>query len=156
MKKIGAFNKSAKGSYYFAMVDLMDTGFLCPSEVLSQWLPNRNSGMIFRVVVREIESWLLADSESIADFLHVKTSNIPNSVEDLTDPKQSLINIARKSRKKDVREMLVPADNTTAREGILYNDEMTRFVREFWDEDKARVNSPSLEKCIVRLNELRK
>lgn len=152
-KKIGAFNRSAQGSHYLALVDLMDTRFPCPSEVVAQWLPNRNLGMMFRVVVREIESWLLADSESIAEFLQVRKSTIPIEVESLNDPKQTLINIARKSRKRDVRETLVPADGTTAREGILYNDEMTRFVRENWNAEKARINSRSLDKCIIRLNE---
>jgi len=152
-KKIGAFNLSAQGSSYLALVDFMDTSLDCSPQVISQWLPNRNSGMIFRVVVREVESWLLADTESIAEFLHVRKSAIPTNVENLVDPKQALINIARKSRKKEVRESLAPANNTTAQEGILYNDEMTRFVKEFWDAGKASINSPSLEKCIVRLSE---
>jgi len=154
-KKITGFNLSAQGSLFFALVDLMDTSLTCPAEVLSQWLPHRNPNMMFRVVVKEIESWLLADRQGIAEFLHVNSAFIPHAVETLDDPKQTLIQIARRSRRKFIRETLAPAAGTTAREGILYNDEMTRFVQDHWNTEEARLNSPSLDQCIIRLNELK-
>lgn len=153
-KTIKGFNSSAQVSYYLALVDFMDTRMPCPGEVVAQWLPHRNKQMLFRIVIREIESWLLADTNAIASFLNLKQSFIPTKVEDLTDPKQVLINLARRSRSRVLREALVPAMHSTASEGILYNPEMIRFVKEFWDPEKARVNSPSLEKCIQRLAEL--
>lgn len=145
---------SAQGMHYLALVDFMDTRLACPAEVVNQWLPHRNKQMLFRVVVREIESWLLADTEAMANFLNVEKSFIPTEVEALTNPKQELINIARRSRSKSLRESLVPASQSTAREGILYNPEMIRFVREYWNPDKARINSQSLDKCIQRLEEI--
>lgn len=152
--KINGFNLSAQGSHFLALVDFMDTGLTCPGEVLNQWLPHRNKQMLFRVVVREIESWLLADTEAIADFLNVTKSLIPDQVEDLDNPKQVLINIARRSRSKSLRESLIPSIQSTAREGILYNPEMTRFARDFWNPEKALTNSRSLEKCVQRLMEI--
>ena len=152
--KIKGFNLAAQGSHYLALIDFMDTQIVCPGDIINQWLPHRNRKMLFRVVVREIESWLLADTKSMADFLNVEKSLIPTEVEDLTDPKQALINIARRSHSKNLRESITPSLRSTAREGVLYNPEMIRFVRNFWNPEKARVNSPSLEKCIQRLLEI--
>ena len=151
-KKISDFNLSAEGMNVLALVDLMDTRLSCPAEALSQWLPHRHSNMTFRLVVREIESWLLADSEAMADFLGVRVASIPSKVELLDDPKRTLIDLARTSPKRNIRESLVPKDGISATEGILYNIEMTNFVREFWDVEKARLKAPSLDKCIIRLN----
>lgn len=153
-KTIKGFNLSARGSYFLAFVDFMDTKLACPGEVVDQWLPHRNKKMLFRVVVREIESWLLADTGAVAAFFNVEMSLVPTEVENLTDPKQSLINIARRSRIKNLRDSIVPVSHTTAREGILYNPEIIRFVREFWNPEEARINSQSLDKCIQRLEEI--
>jgi len=131
----------------------MDTGHRCPIELVSEWLPFKHENMIFRVVVREIESWLLADNEAVAEFLGVRTASVDSKVELLADPKRTLVNLARTSRKSGIKESLVPQDGVTASEGILYNVEMTRFVKAFWNAERARANAPSLDRCIVRLNE---
>ena len=41
----------------------------CPSGLIHDWLEAEpHANLIFRVAVREIESWLLADREGFADF----------------------------------------------------------------------------------------
>jgi hypothetical protein len=69
--KLAGFNRSAQGIRYLAMVDLMDTAHECAPDVVRVWLPHPAPMMHFRVVVREIESWLLADVEGMAGFLNV-------------------------------------------------------------------------------------
>lgn len=152
--KIQDFNKSAQNIYYLALVDFMDTKLECPAQVISNWLPNKNELMFFRVVVREIESWILADRESLAAFLNVNIELIPAKPETEPDPKRKLVNIARKSRSKKIRDALVPDQNSTAQVGKLYTSEIKRFVSDFWNIDTARENSPSLNKCLLRLSEI--
>ena len=152
--KIRDFNKSAQKTYYLALVDFMDTGYSCPPQVVSTLLPHRNDLMFFRVVVREIESWIMADRINIARFLNVSIEKIPLNPEDEVDPKQKLVNIARISRSSKIISALVPEQNSTALVGKLYTSEIKRFIVDFWDINSARLNSPSLNKCLERLEEI--
>ncbi len=153
-EKIQGFNQTAKTIYYLTLVDLMDTRLPCPPEVIKAWIPHRQPKMIFRVVEREIESWLLADHQGIAKFLQVNLNQIPSDPERLPDPKQALVNLARKSKSKKLREALIPNSNSTAREGKLYNSEMLNFINSFWNIEQARINSQSLDKCVRRLKSI--
>ncbi len=152
--KIKAFNKSAVSINYLALVDFMDTGLPCPGAVITTWLPHRQPRMLLRVVVKEIESWLLADRENIANFLQIALSKIPDRPEGLEDPKQALINLARTSKSKRIRAALVPEEGSTASEGRLYTSELSQFVNQQWDPANARRNAPSLERCCLRLQAL--
>jgi hypothetical protein len=149
--KAKAFDQTCHGVGLLTLVDLMDTKEVCPSVVLNDWVPNRNPLHIFRVVIREAESWILADRESIAEFLAVPVVKIPDSPEELDDPKRSLINLARTSRRKAIREALVPKDGTSASEGPLYSSEITKYIAEKWDPRRASARAPSLAKSIDRL-----
>lgn len=152
--KIRDFNKSAQNIHYLVLVDFMDTGCKCPSEVISTWLPHKKDLMFFRVVVREIESWIMADQKNISNFLNVSIEKIPLNPENETDPKQKLVNIARGSRSSKIRSALVPEQNSTAQVGKLYTSEIKRFIFGFWDINAAREHSPSLDKCLKRLEEI--
>jgi len=136
-----------------ALVDLMDTGLPCPPAVVDAWLPRRDPGMLFRVVVREVESWLLADRTNLADFLRVAVAKVPSAPEEEIDPKQSLVNLARKSRSAEIRRLLVPAKGSSATEGPAYTSEMRRFVDNHWDVAEARKNAPSLASCLKALEQ---
>lgn len=149
--KIQGFNQAARSLYCLTLVDFMDTGVECPPEVVAQWLPHRRPGMILRVVVRELESWLIADRANLADFLRVDIRLIPNRPEQLSDPKRELINLARHSRNRRIISALVPDRDSTAQVGKLYVSEMIRFISESWDVGAARVNSPSLDRCLAAL-----
>lgn len=152
--KIQNFNQTAQSVFYLVLVDFMDTKLECPPQVVSRWLPHKNNLMFFRVVVREIESWVLADRENLATFLNVNIELMPINPESELDPKRKLVNIARKSRSKRIRDALVPDQDSTAQVGKLYTSEMKRFVSNFWNIDTARKNSPSLDKCLKRLLEI--
>lgn len=155
-KTIAGFNRSARQSAYLVLVDLMDTRLPCPSAVISKWLPGRNQNLVVRVVVRELESWLLADAENISRFLGVSRSRIPQKPEELPDPKRALINIARYSQRKAIRDAIVPEQGGTAVTGILYVSEMKRFIYNDWNVESARQSAPSLDRCLLRLAELKK
>ncbi len=152
--KAKSFDQSCHGQGLLTLVDLMDTREQCPSVVVNAWVPNRSPHHVFRVVMREAESWVLADRDSIAEFLGIPIAKIPFAPEDLEDPKRTLINLARTSRRKTVRDALVPADNTSASEGPLYTSEITKYIAERWNPEKASAQAPSLARAITRLKEL--
>ncbi len=152
--KIQGFNRSARSTCYLTLIDLMDTGFSCPPEVLAGWVPHLAPNMLFRVVVRELESWLLADRQNIADFLSVSPIRIPENPEEVQDPKQSLVNIARRSRNSKVRRSLVPDSGSTAQVGKLYVSEMNAFINTRWDVAEARRSAPSLDRCMSKLESI--
>lgn len=157
--KIQGFNQTARSIYYLTLVDFMDTQVInprlsCPPEVVTSWLPHRQPKMIFRVIVREIESWLLADRSNLAKFLKVNAGKIPANPEQVPDPKLKLINLARRSRSSQIRSALVPETGSTAQVGRLYDSEMKIFINTLWDIGKARSHAPSLDKCLKRLESL--
>jgi hypothetical protein len=153
-KKVRDFDRACSVQSLLTLVDFMDTGLACPPEVVRTWLPQSAFSHVFRVVLNEIESWILADRCAIAKFLSIPISKVPLSPESLNDPKQTLINLARSSRSKSTRDALVPKQGHAVAEGPLYSSEIVRFVLEEWNPEAARLNADSLAKCISRLNEL--
>ena len=149
-----SFNQAAPFAPCLAMVDFMDTELPCPASVISQWTPDRHPNLIFRVVVRELESWLLADRRGIARFLRIPAARVPAAPEEEDDPKRTLVNLARGSSSRRVRDALVPARGASAVVGPDYNAELERFIRGEWSPAAARASAPSLDKCMLRLAEL--
>lgn len=51
------------------------------------------SQMIFRIAVREVESWIIADKEGIAEFLNVAVANFTDLPDNISDPKQFILKL---------------------------------------------------------------
>ncbi|MBX3732681.1 MAG: hypothetical protein KF791_08810, partial [Verrucomicrobiae bacterium] len=98
----------------------------CPSGKVANWLGRTPSqGFLFRICVREIEAWLLADRDAMAGFLEVPCAKLPSAPESLPDPKAKLIQLARKAPRK-IRLGLTPLGLSTI--GPNYNDLLSDFV----------------------------
>ena len=92
-KNITRFNEASKGMPYLILTDL-DNKERAPL-LINEWLPQtRNPNLIFRIAVREVESWLLADDAGFARFLGIAKHKMPRDPDDLNDPKQTLIALA--------------------------------------------------------------
>lgn len=153
--RMQGFNvRASYGNPILTLVDFMDTGYDCPPGVLSGWLPDRSPRLLLRVVVREIESWLLADRDGIAALLGISPTLIPHTPETLTDPKRELVNLARRTRRKTLRSALVPAQGISAVVGPEYVAVMGKFAAQQWDIDGAARSAPSLARAIARLTSL--
>ena len=100
------------------MIDL-NGGYDCAPLLRNSWLPQVAPGLCFRVAVRAVEAWLLADAEHIADFLGVARSRVPSNPETLDDPKAAMVALGRTSRRRDIREDMVPRDGSGRRVGPL-------------------------------------
>ncbi|MFM6077048.1 MAG: DUF4276 family protein, partial [Dolichospermum sp.] len=146
-KNIKGFNNAAKGTPYIVLTDLDRAE--CPQELIQEWLPyTKHPNLLFRIAVREVEAWLLADSKNFAKFLGVSQTLIPQNVDEISDPKQTLINIARKSKNRELHEAIVPRSNSTAKVGRDYNGRLIYFVNNYWQMEVAKLSSPSLQRAI--------
>jgi hypothetical protein len=143
---IDGFNNASKGMPFLVLTDL-DMGECAPT-LIKKWLSVPiHHNLLFRVAVREVESWVLADRDRFAKFLGIRKTLVPENVDAIDDPKKCLINLARKS-KRNLREDIVPTEGSTAKQGPDYNGRLASFVKEFWNPQEAMHNSPSLERTI--------
>jgi hypothetical protein len=153
LKRLPNYNQAARFAPWFAVIDL-DRDAPCPAQAIRQWLTNPSRGMRFRVAVQAIEAWLMADKENMARFLGVTLSRLQHNADLNLNPKQTLINIARTSRNRNIREDLVPRQSSGARVGPLYVPRLTEFVEKLWRPDVAANESDSLRRCIYALSTL--
>ena len=145
--KIKSFNESAKSQAFFVLTDLDNAP--CAPALTESWLPKpQHANLIFRVAVREVEAWLLADRTAIAGFLGVKESAVPSDVESLPDPKRALIDLARRSKIARVKSALVPRVGSTAKIGPDYNACLSQFVLHHWNQEEAARTSKSLRQAL--------
>ncbi|MCP4666493.1 MAG: DUF4276 family protein [Deltaproteobacteria bacterium] len=145
-KKIKGFNQAAKGIPFLVLTDLDQTD--CPPLLIGKWLSiPKHENLLFRIAVREIESWLLAHRRAMASFFGVQENLIPSDPDNLSDPKRFLISLAAKSRKSDLRKAIVPANRSTAKIGPDYNGTLVTFVRDSWQAKEASKSSPSLRRA---------
>jgi len=151
-KKIIGFNEDARFNPWVVLVDLDDAG--CAPELRSEWLPNPNRRMRLRFAVREIESWLLADPQSLARFLRVPISQIPLNPENLPDPKMTVVDLARRSRSRVIRDDMVPSQGSGRSIGPAYPSRLIEFTLRHWRPRVAMRNADSLRRCRIRIADL--
>lgn len=106
----------------------------------------------FRVAVREVEAWLMADRDMFARFLQIPVANFPRSPDDLGDPKQELLGIIRRKGHRRWQQDMLPS--ATAHVGPRYNERICRYVADKWKPARAASNSPSLRRAIKALARL--
>lgn len=124
----------------------------CVADFRAQWLmgePPRN--LIFRVAVREVESWVLADHDAMRSLIGLK-GQLPSAPDALADPKQSLLRLA-KGASKQVKVDLLREVEGRLQQGLGYNARLTAWVKSDWSPSRAAVRSPSLARARSRLQE---
>ena len=147
--KIPGYNADAVRTPWFILCDLdRDT---CAPGLVDAWLPQPNWHMCFRIAVRSIESWLLAD-ELLASFLNVSPARLPRDPEQIKRPKIEMRNIARRSRLRKIREGIGGAPNREL--GSEYTTMLMEFVQDQWDPQRAAERSDSLRRAIVAVERL--
>ncbi|GAB1454245.1 hypothetical protein MASR2M47_43010 [Draconibacterium sp.] len=146
---IRGFNQASVVAPFFMLTDL--DNYDCPPSLMKDWItfplqPN----FIFRIAIKEVEAWLLADREGLSDFMKVPLVNFPSAPEKELDPKRTLIQLAKRSRSRRIREDIVPI-NENAQIGPNYNGSLMEFVIEKWNIENATTRSRSLEKAVSKL-----
>jgi hypothetical protein len=151
--KIAGYNNSAKGNSWLILRD-MDHDASCPPELRDVILPTRSEKMLLVIAEREVESWLLGDPESLSNFLGVGIRNFPHEPEAIEDPKKEVLRIAQRSRRREIREDMVPRPESGAKEGPLYASRLAEFAAKHWRPKVAAKKCKSLAYCIERLKTL--
>ncbi len=155
-RALPGYNNAARRSPWLVLVDL-DQSFPCAAALVSSWLPAPASQMRLRVVVHQLEAWLLADHERFASWFGVSKARVPADPDELDDAKQSLLLLIGRSRKTAVRADMLPREGSGRRVGPAYTSRIMEFIGhadQGWRPESAARRSPSLAKCIVRLDEL--
>ena len=152
--RMRSFCEMARNRPILVVTDL-DT-LSCPMQLRAMWLRGLRhpSSLLLRVAVREVESWLMADHESIAGLLgRNAATRLPSNPDSVGDPKALLLRIARYAP-RGVRFDLCPADGAAARQGLGYNARLCAFVASEWDPSRAASRSESLRRARDRLRQV--
>lgn len=155
-QRISGYNNAAHHQPWIVLVDLNQEAD-CPPPLKAVWLPNPGPFMCFRVAVREVESWLLADRERFASFFKVRILDVPVAPELLDDPKNEVVELSRRSRSRDIRLDMVPRPGSGRKVGPAYVSRLIEFIsdpQKGWRPERAAQASESLNRCLVRLREL--
>lgn len=124
----------------------------CPIGLITQHLNKRkHPDFILRIAIKELESWLLADVDALADFFGLSTSVFPSDPDVEPDPKQTVVNLARRSKKKSIREDIVPTQGSKGVVGKGYTPRMTEFIENEWDPINAEQISNSLRRALAAI-----
>jgi len=158
LRSLKGYNYAAQQAPWVVLVDLdQDAG--CAPPFRSDALPIPAPGMCFRVVVREIEAWLFADRERLARFLAVRQALVPIEPERIKSPKDAMSQLARHSRRSDIREDMYPRPGSGRRVGPAYSSRLIQFVADRstgWRPEIAAQFSDSLARCLACLRMLAK
>ncbi|MFH1139995.1 MAG: hypothetical protein V1816_28270 [Pseudomonadota bacterium] len=149
-KQMRGYNNAARVAPWLVLVDL-DQDADCVPPFLEEWVPDPSPFLCFRVVVREVEAWLMADTESLASFLSVPRGKIPSNPEQLPDPKTEMVNLARRSRKKAIREDMTPRQGSGRAVGPAYASRLIEYINTTWRPDKAMESAESLRRAVACL-----
>lgn len=149
-EKVNGLNKAAAGCPFLVLTDL--DKIECVPMLITDWFETSMSpNLLFCVAVREVESWLLGDRFSIAEYLGINESLIPENVDEVSDPKEFILNLARRSRRQNLKHDLLPRHGSTAKIGPNYNGQLINYIRTKWDPQRASNHSSSLHRTIEKL-----
>lgn len=152
-QRIKGYASAARFAPWIVLVDL-DHDFDCAPPMVAAWVDHLPAQLCFRVVVREIESWLLADRARVAAFLGIAALKVPNAPESVDHPKRAMVELAKDSKKRDIRLDLVPVPGSHRTAGPGYSSQLADFARRRWRPDVAATVSPSLARAIECLRRL--
>lgn len=122
------------GRRVLVLRDLDDAG--CAVALLRKLVPQPLPSFCVRIVVREIEAWMLADAAGIAKALGLKAQQVPANPEALVNPKAALAALGRLSPRRETRRLL-----TGSRQE--FQGWVGAFISEGWSPSRSRTNAPS-------------
>ncbi len=153
LKSMPGFNNAARHQPWIVLVDL-DRDYECAPPLREKWVPAASPRLCFRVAVRAVEAWMLADDEALGRFLGVARNRISQRPESLPDPKQALVDLARASRRRAIREDMVPRTGSGRAVGPAYTSRVIEYVQSEWRPEVAAARADSLQRAIAGLKRL--
>jgi hypothetical protein len=154
-KRLANYNRAAKHGAWLVVRDTDNDSGGCPVTLRSQLLQDvKNPALCSRLAVRSIDAWLMADGDAFAEEFAVSRARIPEHPEALDDPKRTLAQLCADSRKRAVREGMVPPKNSVGKVGPEYTSMIMQFCRGAWRPDVAAHNAPSLQRALRDIDRL--
>jgi len=158
LELLPGYNQAARFSLWFVMIDL-DLDADCAPPFLQKWLPTPSQWIRFRVVVRAIEAWLMADAESLGKFLHVPVSKFPTHPDNEENPKRTLVNLVRRhSTRESIKKAIVLHEGSGEPVGRGYGVLLQEYIQsptQLWRPEVALEHSDSLRRCVAALRTLK-
>jgi len=143
--RIPEIRRSAQQLRFLLMLDGDVLGGLTPDQLLADWFQvDIPANICAYFAVQEAENWILADRHGVAEFFGIALNATPVPNDALENAKETFARTAARSRYKDIRLDMVPRDGMRAPVGPGYNLQLTSFVENYWDPERARINSVSL------------
>lgn len=96
----------------------------------------------------------MADVENMSTFLRGSQGQFLKTPDEELYPKRFLVSLALHSEKKSIRDALVPGARHGGVEGPGYAGAMQEFISLRWNIAAAVTRSPSLRRCVQRLQAL--
>jgi hypothetical protein len=150
--KSASFVRAASGGVPILVVTDLDMK-PCPATIRTEWFgQDLPRCLLLTVAVREVDSWILGDCDGLGEFLNAN-ARLDAAPETLQDPKQTLVNIASKSRTRAIREEFRVSEGAVARVGPGYNAMLQVFVEKRWRIDAAAAACPSFRRFLNRVPE---
>lgn len=152
--KIEGYNNDAKHTNMPWLVLLDLNSDECPPSLYSKLLSEAAPSMCFRIAVREIESWLMGDRESLSVYLGISRDMLPHNPEEIDKPKDLLLQLAKKSNKREIREGIARKGSVQLEPGPRYTALMRKYAHNHWRPEVAAERADSLRRamaCIERL-----
>lgn len=156
LQRVNGYNRAAAFGPWFVLLDLGHDAE-CAPPYRQVVLPDPAPNMCFRIAVRAVEAWLLADRENLAQYLSVPLARVPLNPESLGNPKLTIVQIAQHSRRSDIRDDIIPRPRSGRSVGPAYTSRLIEFVlgnQHAWRIGEALKQSESLQRslnCIGRL-----
>jgi len=148
--RIAALSKIAQRMPVFMVADGdQDT---CVVRQRDAWMPKQHDpNLMLRLAVREAESWILADHEGFSAFAELSPALLPPLPDLIPNPKEALLHILTKSKRRVLRDEMLPDKRARAKTGLGYNMHLATFVQFHWSAERACERSPSLARSISRV-----
>jgi hypothetical protein len=153
LQRLGGYNSAARISPWAVLVDL-DDDCECAPPIRQAWLADPSPWMCLRIAVRQVEAWLMADAEALADFLGTRSSLVPADPEAQADAKRLVVRLAARSRRRAIREDMIPREGSLRAVGPAFSSRLIEFAQSSWRPQVAEARADSLRRCRPRLKEL--
>ena len=107
-----------------------------------------------RILVRSMESWMLADAAGFSEVFSLNRNRLPDRPDEVENAKLYLVNACRSSRRSEIRRAIPPRRGSGRAVGPEYVNRISSFARHSWNPERAAERSPSLARAIRALERL--
>ena len=154
--KIAGYNNDAMHTKMLWLVLRDLNSDECPPSLRNKLLSETAPSMCFRIAEKEVESWLMGDRESLAFYFRVSRDLIPLAPEEIDEPKELIVKLAKKSNKREIREGIARKGSTQLDTGPRYTALMREYAQTHWRPEVAAKRSDSLRRAMACIEKLLK